>query len=406
MQIKQSNIVVGFSVYLIAAMLLIFAAAPLQSQYGLWGLILTEIIILACALIPALLLGNNLKSLFVCKVPTIRQVLGVLLLWGGIMPIVYFVTMLTMNLFPEGMGEVSQSLSTFFTSAPLPLALFAVAIMPAFCEEALFRGFLQSMFGKIRRQWVVVILTAVLFGIFHLDIYRFIPTTILGIALCYIMAETGNFLLPVLLHFMNNTWSTVLTFLSNSSAQSAPVQVNRIPLFMLAVILVVCAISPWLIMAGRDRLKSADQVIDPKVYRRQKGAVIGISVLCLFSGLGLAAVSSSDLQQKETVLDMRFTANPTKEMQSDTHQILIEQSGYFNLEYSVKKATDKQGSTSILLQDAENKILFEITGGDLFGNTPLTLSAGTYTLTFMYQYDWQGNPKVDLHFAITRLSSK
>ena len=220
------------------------------------------------------------------------------------------------------------------------------------------------------------------------------------------MAETGNFLLPVLLHFMNNTWSTVLTFLSNSSAQSAPVQVTRIPLFMLAVILVVCAISPWLIMAGRDRLKSADQVIDPKVYRRQKGAVIGISVLCLFSGLGLAAVSSSDLQQKETVLDMRFTANPTKEMQSDTHQILIEQSGYFNLEYYVKKATDKQGSTSILLQDAENKILFEITGGDLFGNTPLTLSAGTYTLTFMYQYDWQGNPKVDLHFAITRLSSK
>ena len=36
----------------------------------------------------------------------------------------------------------------------------------------------------------------IIFGIFHLDFVRFIPTAVLGAALTYVMLETDNILLP------------------------------------------------------------------------------------------------------------------------------------------------------------------------------------------------------------------
>jgi len=48
------------------------------------------------------------------------------------------------------------------------------------------------------------VLTAVLFGLFHLDIYRLIPATLLGILLGYLAHESGSIVPSMLAHFCNN----------------------------------------------------------------------------------------------------------------------------------------------------------------------------------------------------------
>jgi membrane protease YdiL (CAAX protease family) len=48
------------------------------------------------------------------------------------------------------------------------------------------------------------VITGVLFGLFHLDVYRIIPATILGTLLGFIALESGSILPAMLAHFCNN----------------------------------------------------------------------------------------------------------------------------------------------------------------------------------------------------------
>ena len=78
--------------------------------------------------------------------------------------------------------------------------ILALAIAPAVCEEALFRGLvlpsLRTRLGVISS----VLLTALLFAAFHLSIYRFIPTAILGVVLGFLRVWSGSLLSPIAFH--------------------------------------------------------------------------------------------------------------------------------------------------------------------------------------------------------------
>jgi sodium transport system permease protein len=83
-------------------------------------------------------------------------------------------------------------------------AFFVLAITPAICEEFLFRGFLLSSLKGRVNDWAAIGLTAVLFGLFHLDVYRFFGTTALGVLLGYMTLRTRSVLPAVAMHAINN----------------------------------------------------------------------------------------------------------------------------------------------------------------------------------------------------------
>jgi hypothetical protein len=123
--------------------------------------------------------------------------------------------------------------------------------MPAICEEALCRGLIQYSFGGLRRKWLTVLIVGILFGIMHLDFYRFLPTMLLGLAMAYIMAETRNLLLPMLFHFINNAWSTVLSWATAPLTESLQTQsLSDSSGFLIGGSLLVCAVVPWLLIFG------------------------------------------------------------------------------------------------------------------------------------------------------------
>ena len=62
-------------------------------------------------------------------------------------------------------------------AAALALTLLLMALTPAVCEEALFRGpILRGLRGAAARRPAAAILTGVLFGLYHGDVWRFLPT--------------------------------------------------------------------------------------------------------------------------------------------------------------------------------------------------------------------------------------
>ncbi len=125
------------------------------------------------------------------------------------------------------------------------LVVLVISVTPAFCEEFMFRGFVQRSFEfKLKPVWAALV-TAVFFGIYHFNPYGIIPLIALGFYFGYAAYKSKSILLPVLLHFLNNFAAVLLYFIVGndeliSSAPAADVDLNS-SLMMLVVSFVLFA---------------------------------------------------------------------------------------------------------------------------------------------------------------------
>ncbi|HNX00184.1 MAG TPA: ABC transporter permease subunit/CPBP intramembrane protease [Candidatus Cloacimonadota bacterium] len=95
---------------------------------------------------------------------------------------------------------------------PISKVLLLIALLPAICEETMFRGFIMRFYENYGK-WAAIIIAALLFGLFHLDMYRMIPVTVLGIWLGYLVMETDSIHMSMLAHFMNNGLAVMVSYL-------------------------------------------------------------------------------------------------------------------------------------------------------------------------------------------------
>jgi len=94
--------------------------------------------------------------------------------------------------------------------APLWAVWLAVAVTPAICEEALFRGFVMSGLRSLGAVPAITI-SALLFGIAHASIYRLLPTFFLGLMLGIVVWRTRSLACGMVLHALNNGLLASLT---------------------------------------------------------------------------------------------------------------------------------------------------------------------------------------------------
>jgi sodium transport system permease protein len=96
------------------------------------------------------------------------------------------------------------------TPTELALLIAVVAITPAICEEILFRGVLLSALRSQLGKTPSIIIVAILFGCFHLSIFRAIPTAAFGAVLAYVCLRSASILPSILLHACNNAFAILL----------------------------------------------------------------------------------------------------------------------------------------------------------------------------------------------------
>jgi ABC-2 type transport system permease protein/sodium transport system permease protein len=96
------------------------------------------------------------------------------------------------------------------TTSPL-LVLFALAITPAFVEELFFRGYLFNAIAAAGKAPRAVLVTALLFGVFHvlvggtLALERIIPAALMGLVLGWVRWRSGSVWPGMLLHACHNS---------------------------------------------------------------------------------------------------------------------------------------------------------------------------------------------------------
>ena len=96
---------------------------------------------------------------------------------------------------------------------PFPVAFFVVAVMPALCEELIYRGILFRGYRK-SGVLIAVLLTAFLFGMMHMNLNQFSYAFVLGFLFAFVTEITGSILPAVLLHIYVNGKSVVVLYAS------------------------------------------------------------------------------------------------------------------------------------------------------------------------------------------------
>jgi len=93
------------------------------------------------------------------------------------------------------------------------LVVFTIAVIPALCEEVMFRGYIQKSFGfKLKPFWAALI-TAVFFGLYHFNPYGLLPLTALGLYFGFAAYVSESLVIPIVLHFLNNFAAVLLYFI-------------------------------------------------------------------------------------------------------------------------------------------------------------------------------------------------
>lgn len=96
------------------------------------------------------------------------------------------------------------------------LYLFLIAFSAGVCEEFLFRGFLLKGYEGLGLKSSIII-SSVLFGIFHFNIYNLGATIILGLVFAYIVIITKSIFAGIIGHILNNGIAVTLGFVINKT---------------------------------------------------------------------------------------------------------------------------------------------------------------------------------------------
>lgn len=193
-------------VVLLLLVLYLGTAATAKSVFG--GTVVNQVLILAVPLLLVWYMKSDVKELFSLKVPKIKDILGGLILYVGVYAIMLVVSYVLVLMFPES-AENTQMTFDIMMEQPFILVVLVMAVMPAIGEELYFRGLIfGSMRHRYKAVWAIII-SSVIFGIFHLSIVKILPTGMLGACFAYITCTSGSIYIGMFLHFFNNLMSAI-----------------------------------------------------------------------------------------------------------------------------------------------------------------------------------------------------
>ena len=108
--------------------------------------------------------------------------------------------------------QVLESFGQEFLEPDLPLwqLVLFLSVMPGIFEELLFRGVLvYGLRKRMKRTFVMALTVGLIFGFFHVSLFRIAPTAWLGFVLTWVVLYSGSIYPAMLWHALNNAIATV-----------------------------------------------------------------------------------------------------------------------------------------------------------------------------------------------------
>ena len=205
---------VGDILMVFALMFLIsnFAGGYVVLKFGFIGYALTQLIIFLVPVLYAWYMKTDFRNVFSLERPGIKELAGVLFFVSGSYIVNTVIVAFLSNRFPQLVID-NEALSAVVSSGGFIPSLLVIGIMPAIAEEAAFRGFL---YGTLKNKKIPIaatmIITAVVFAAYHMNLLQFIYVTIMGLIMSYMIYNSKSIFITVLFHLINNSFSVFLTY--------------------------------------------------------------------------------------------------------------------------------------------------------------------------------------------------
>jgi sodium transport system permease protein len=219
-------------------LLMFYGGQVAQAQDALSGVLISQLFCIAGPAIGCLaLLQQPLSRTLSLVRPRLIYILAAVLLSPAV------------ALFSIGIGTVQntflpipESYAKAFTDMvvqpgrPLWLVIAVFAILPAICEELLFRGALQGLLRKRLSPKFLIPTVGIAFGLFHLSTFRFLPTALMGVVLSSLTVLSGSIFPSMIVHGLHN--SLLILIESNKIELSKPLIVCSLASAAIATVLI------------------------------------------------------------------------------------------------------------------------------------------------------------------------
>ena len=144
----------------------------------------------------------------------------------------------------------------------LVLNLILLAVLPAICEELVFRGIIFNglkQYGNMK----AVFLSATLFMLVHSSVEQTVYPFFVGIVLALLMLRTNNIIYPILLHFLNNAIVVVINYISVQSGAVSEFTLSTFNILFaiaLAILAMLCIVIVFkIILKNKNKSNSISQ---------------------------------------------------------------------------------------------------------------------------------------------------
>jgi sodium transport system permease protein len=191
--------------FLLVVLLFWFIGQTAQSMDMVGGMIITQVFLVATPAVAIVAwLGLSQREVLQLKRPRIPD-LGLAIIAGTTAPCVGNLVFELQGQFIPISEELLQQFSDSLTlDIPLWAMVVLFAVLPAICEELLFRGAILGLLGKSMNPVARCLITAALFGLLHLMLMRILPTAALGLILTAAAMRARSIVVPMVIHLLNN----------------------------------------------------------------------------------------------------------------------------------------------------------------------------------------------------------
>lgn len=128
-----------------------------------------------------------------------------------------------------GALEGAEQVEGFLSSANLFQQIVIISIIPAIFEEIAIRGIVMSGYAK-HKAITASIFSGIIFGFFHMNIYQFLYTAVLGFVIALVLRYGASIFYCMIFHFVFNTISLLTSLIETGESNSStpPVDINSI----------------------------------------------------------------------------------------------------------------------------------------------------------------------------------
>lgn len=211
--------------YFIGAVILLTVGGWVQNMDFKAGMLITEY---GLVLLPVLLIGwflkINMKSALRLKPLKSREVILIPVTVAFSLPITLFLNLLVITIMAQFGKAYAMPIPSAENLSDLSMLFFIISISAGICEEFFFRGMMLDAYTARFDAKKGIIISAVLFGLFHFNPQNLLGPIFLGLLFGYLVLITKSILAGVLAHMTNNGIAVMVMYGANQAQNGALTQ--------------------------------------------------------------------------------------------------------------------------------------------------------------------------------------